>query len=45
VTKLKFEGNIKTDIIKMGFDCIEWIQLNQIRFTKGNGGALEIYAL
>ena len=42
-TKPGFEGNIKADFIEMGFESTERIELNQIGFTKGNGGALEIY--
>lgn len=41
--KLRFEGNIKVDIIEMDFEGIEWIQLNAIGFTRGDGGGLGIY--
>jgi hypothetical protein len=43
--KLRFEFNImcKADIIEMGFEGIEWIQLNPIGFTRRDGGCLEIY--
>jgi len=41
--KLRFEGNIKADIIEMVFEGMEWVQLNPIGFTWGDGGGLEIY--
>jgi hypothetical protein len=41
--KLRFEGNIKADIVEMGFETIEWIQLNPTGFTRGDGGVLEVY--
>jgi hypothetical protein len=41
--KLRFEDNIKADIIEMVFEGIEWIQLNPIGFTRGDGGGLELY--
>lgn len=31
------------DVIEMGVEGKEWIQLNPIGFNRGEGGGLEIY--
>jgi hypothetical protein len=43
--KLRFEFNItcKADVIEMGFEGIEWIQLNPTGFTRRDGECFEIY--